>query len=415
MTTSQKIAKRPARTAAASAANPADTATQTLTAQWFNAVVTGLNLDGTTFQLIQGALPLGSTSAQLWGLFDAVPPMSANSHYNPSGIVSFSQTYADIVANLVTPPMTQFQTAMGDYYTQWTSYLSSNPITPPATYYSVLTNWSNANMPPAQAARAQTAYKQIWNNAVTVATTMWDNMQGATSNPGVAAYTVTIEDVENALPSGSTNQTATIGAATDTTISNNFSGGYVEGGWDLFGVVDEGTNDALTTAFTANSVTATATFSQVVTVPGTPLSQPDPTDPILTDYTPWYYSPALNMAYQTSNNTVWQAGGDVTWNGTFGPSGDLPQLATELIVVSGMTLTITSETQFSSSQQSQFQSSIGGGFWPFYFGASSQSGSSSVSFTSSGIATVTVTVPAGNPLILGVTVTPMSEIFPPQS
>jgi hypothetical protein len=393
----------------AATTNTADQATQTLTTQWYNAVVQGLNLDSSTFQLVQGTMPLSTTSEQLWQLFDSVPPNTANTHYNPSGIVSFSQTYGDVISSLNPPATTTFQSAMGDYLNTWQTYLEKNPPTPPATVLSVLTNWTNVNMPPAQAAKAQTAYKQIFNSAIYIANSMWANMQNAATNPGVAVYSVTLEDVQNSLNAAST-ATATMTAQTSTSISNNFSGGAIEGGWDLFGVVDGSTYDSLTNVFCSGSVSATAQFSGVATVPGPPLSQPS-SDPILSQYTPWYYSAALSDAFNNNSNTMWAAGADATWAGTFGPGGDLLQLSTELIVVNGMNLTISSSASFSSSQQSQWTTTSGWEFWPFYVGGGTNSSSSSVSFNSSGTATVTVTIPAGNPFIIGVTVTPIGTML----
>lgn len=53
------------RRALAADPSPAQQAVQTLTAQWYNAVIAGLSLDASTFQLVQGNQLLGATSTTM--------------------------------------------------------------------------------------------------------------------------------------------------------------------------------------------------------------------------------------------------------------------------------------------------------------------------------------------------------------
>jgi hypothetical protein len=59
-------------------------AMQTLTAQWYNAMVDGLGLSPEEFQLYQGPNSMVTTSQDMWNIFDAVPPASVNNYYDPS-------------------------------------------------------------------------------------------------------------------------------------------------------------------------------------------------------------------------------------------------------------------------------------------------------------------------------------------
>jgi len=79
-----------------------NTAMDTLTAQWYNALVTGLGLSPDQFQLYQGPNSAMNTSQEMWNLFNAVPPKSINNYYNPSQInnvftVSPPNTYRTIL------------------------------------------------------------------------------------------------------------------------------------------------------------------------------------------------------------------------------------------------------------------------------------------------------------------------------
>ena len=149
----------------------------------------------------------------------------------------------------------------------------------------------------------------------------------------------------------------------------------------------------------------------LVTFTAGPLAKPS-TDPILSQYQPWYSSAAFNLAYQ-NNNTVWNTN-PPTWANTFGSNGDIQRTCSSLIVVDGITVNMTSNAGFSSSQQTQFQAAASVGYWPFFKASGSGGWSHDVNFDSNGNVTVKSTCPTGNPNILGVIVTPISLAFSSQ-
>ena len=191
-------------------------------------------------------------------------------------------------------------------------------------------------------------------------------------------------------------------------VSHTWASGEVGGAFDIFYGEGSASYDQLTTQFAAAGVQVHASFKSVLQFAAGPLGQPS-SDPVLSGYTPWYYSPALNLAYHTSDNTVWQHG-NPSWADTFGPTGDMQRVCSALIVVDGISVTVTSSAQFSSSDQQTFTYAASGGFWPFFEASSSGGWSSTATFSDSGEATVTITSPAGNPQILGCIVTPISSI-----
>src|SRR5258708_39789736 len=109
------------------ASDSAQQAMNTLTAQWYNAIVHGCGLDQSTFQLFQGNGAIGATSEILWNIFDVVPPAAVSNYYNPSQANVFSSNYGTIVNNLNPQNAMSFQNDMGDYYSAWAAYLGSNP------------------------------------------------------------------------------------------------------------------------------------------------------------------------------------------------------------------------------------------------------------------------------------------------
>ncbi len=78
----------------------AQDAMKALTAQFYNATAAGCKLDPSRFQLFQAHTPLGTTSRDLWNIFDSIPPQSISTCYDPSRLNRFSQTYGAVVAHL---------------------------------------------------------------------------------------------------------------------------------------------------------------------------------------------------------------------------------------------------------------------------------------------------------------------------
>lgn len=127
-----RVLRAPQASAAAAVGDNSEAAQAmaTLNAQWYNAIITGCNLDPSTFQLVQGNSPLGTTSEMLWNVLDVVPPLSVSNLYNPSQANVFSSDYGAVIANLNPQNAQSFQNAMGDYYPQWTAYLNTSPTIP---------------------------------------------------------------------------------------------------------------------------------------------------------------------------------------------------------------------------------------------------------------------------------------------
>jgi hypothetical protein len=390
----------------------AQEAMTTLTAQWYNAVVTGCGLDPNTFQLAQGIQPLPNLSEGLWEIFDAVPPMSVSNYWNPAEITNFSQTYQGVVANLIPQSQAEFQTQMGDYYPQWVSYLHSSPpptipaVTgpPSAGMVALFQSWQELNMPPGLGQTCLTLYQAVALGVVPVAMSM------LYQNFGKAfAYNKTIEDLTNAMTASTPGKSVYMNSATTSSdVSKTWANGKVIGEYDFFEGEGSADYDSLSTQIAEAGVEINATFNHVLTFTAGPLSAPSQ-DPILSSYVPWYDSEALNLAYANNNNFVWGTGAP-TWAETFGPDGNLQNLLTSIVVVSGVTITTTSSASFDASQQTTVKASLEVGFFPF-FGAEASGGWSHVikQMDSAGLV-IDSTVPEGVFVILGAIVTPIASV-----
>ena len=134
-------------TLAAVSSDASTQAMQTLTAQWYNSVVTGLGLSDQQFQLFQGPGTTPTTSQIMWNLFNAVPPNTVNSYYDPSQANNFASDYNLILTSLVAGNDSDFQNCMGDYYSQWMAYFQKNVPAPfnATTVSALFTQWAMVN------------------------------------------------------------------------------------------------------------------------------------------------------------------------------------------------------------------------------------------------------------------------------
>ncbi len=388
----------------------AQNAMNTLTNQWYNALVTGLSLSPENFQLYQGTESVGPTSDWLWNILDAIPPKAVNSFFNPSQANNFSQDYQAVIANLKPLSDNSFQMCMGDYYTQWLSYLKSSDC--PASIFDSpdqmsagFKKWAMINAP-TKSGCAASLIQSFYNDIVTIANTMFASAQSAGKG---YAYNATIDDLNNALQSAPSKKFTMNSLTESSDVSHTWASGGTSVFFDIFSFGGSSSYDKLTKVATSAGLTIAASFDHVTTLPGAPLAKVS-TNPILSGYTPWYNSAAFSRAYGTKDNTVWK-NGQPSWDTTFGPDGNMQRAASAVVVVDGISIKMTSNTNYSSSEQTTIKGQASAGIWPFFSVKGSGGSQTTVTFSDSGAMTVEINCPAGNPQLLGVIVTDTKDFI----
>ena len=390
----------------------AQTAMNTLVAQWYNAVAAGCGLDKGSFQLMQGADPVGTLTENLWAIFDSVPPLTATTYYNPAQLNSFSQDYAGVISALIPQGDIQFQVDMGDYYAAWNTYKET--ITPiPATslaWSQAFAAWAQAKLPQSQVSLCIGDYNSMLEDPISVASNQLLTVQFAASNPKVYAYTTTVGQLA-ALLTKAVPKTVNLNSATESSdVSETWAKGEASGIFDIFGLGGDTSYDDITTKVTTAGVSVQADFAKLITLAAGPLKQPS-SDTYLQNFTPWFNSSALNEGYAKPDNTVWKSGDAISWDSTFGPSGNLQRYTSALIIVDGITMTMTSQAGLSTAEQATFQQAVAGGIFPFFEAEENSGWKNSATFDDQGNITVKCTSLAGNPQVLGVLVSQIADIL----
>jgi hypothetical protein len=383
----------------------ANEAMQTLTEQWYNAMVTGLGLSAQHFQLYQGSNSIMDTSAKMWDLFNTVPPTSVNNFYNPAQVNNLTSDYNLILAALIANSDNDFQACMGDYFVPWQEYFADHdPVTWDVQGITDLFNkWALKNAP--SKTGCVSGLTKAFINPINIAISKF------ASAGQKYAWNKTIEDLQYALKGGASSHFTLDSKTASKNISHTWAKASASVIFDLFSIGGGGSYDHLSERAISAGLKVDVNFEKTTTFTAGPLAQANSTDPILKSYQPWYDSAALSLAYTTKDNSVWNKQNPVNWDKAFGSSGFLQRVASALVVADGISITMTSSATYNSSDQKTIIENAGAGFWPFFSVKEKGGTSTTVKFDGSGTFTINVNIPLGNPQILGILQAPMSDVF----
>lgn len=363
-----------------------------LSTQWYNTLVTGLKLDPNQFQLLQPAAPLGATSDALWAYFNNLPPASLVNNLDVSGGNRFYEDYQAVVSQLRSQQGDLFRTDLGDSYTDWMAYVKTlSPAPALKDLPNVFRNWAAINAP--DVAQKGTNDLRAWaNDPILLAQDAVTNQSGFKN--GIPNFSRTIADLRVAIGQAPGSSIGFDSSTASSDASKTWAGGTVSGAYDIFFGGASASYSTESAKATSSRIVVSANFSNALTFATGPGS--------------WYSSAALAMAYATKDNTLWNLG-TPSWDSTFGPKGNMLRFVASLIVVDGIDMTITSDAQFSTSEQTNIKASLSVGVWPFFRADASGGYSSQASFSSSGAMTIRTTSPKGNPVVLGANVVSVSQ------
>lgn len=380
-----------------------DNAMETLTAQWYNSLVTGLGLDPQQFQLYQGTNSMASNSQTMWNIFNAVPPTSINNYYDPAQLNQMSSDYNLILEALKASDDSDFKKCMGDEYNNWQEYFIDHlPDELTAVSVSkVFKKWSIVFAP--SKSSCVSALTKSFINPIALAIIMFEKANGK------YAWNQTGAALKTALKKGAYKNFTMESKTASSDVSHTWSKGKRR---VFFGIFNKDTSsDKLSQKIASSELSINATFNKMTTFAAGPLAQAVRDDKELKAFNPWYNSATLSLAYQTKGDKVWNPEKPTTWEKAFGSDGFLQRIASAIVVADGVTITMSSKSSFSTDEQSKIKNSSSGGCWPFYRGSGESGSETKVTFDDDGKFTITTIIAAGNPQILGILQSPLKNIF----
>jgi hypothetical protein len=358
---------------------------------------------GSPFQLLQPSTAITSDQSNadqtLWNYLNSMPPYSLTQSYVASSGNLFFTDYSAVIGALIPSVKITFRADIGsDCYADWLSYVRAMKPAPAANQLSTLfLNWASIYYPDV-ANKGARDLAAIVLDPVSAAQTMLTWSYPAGSLPD---WSQTYDDLVSQLAKGQAITNASLNSSSfDYSTSTTWSQQSTSGLFGLWGGSSYSSSTA--TAFAQGDVSMTLNIDHVTTFSPAPGL--------------WYNSAALGLAYAAGEgNAPWDPTNALDWNKTFGPDGNMQRFASSLVVVSGLTITVTSSTVMTDTQAAEVINNSGAGLWPFYSSNSSSGSNSYAVQNANGTLTLTITTPDNVPTVIGVNVLPAGQFLGHQS
>ena len=349
-----------------------------ITNAWYNQLCSKLNLPIGNFQLTQ---PVGvpESDADLWAYINLIPPQTLKFNYWYYKQPTFFSQYAAIV-NQLQFPENSFEKAIGKAtFIKWNNYLKSLPQPPPDnTLPTVWFQWAMLNAPAvANIGRSDLSCQLLIKSArAALAPYQGVNAKQPGFSPSLSALNATLQ------ASPSTQFTYTSSDA-DPHVANSC---WVPGNDpSLFGIyTGSWCGFLINQKFAQSSITVSVTLEHFALVSVTPGD--------------WYNSGLLNLALTSASAPPWSSATE--WEGYFGAHGTFTYAIGAVLAVDGISLTLTSDADFTSEEQAIIKSQSGAGYWPLYGGQLSSIITNEISFDSGNL-TIKCNSEPGNPILIG--------------
>lgn len=365
---------------------------------WYNGFLQGMGQSENSFQIIQPAPPLAEGTAinsLFWTYFNNIPPDSLTLQFVASGGNQFYNNYRGLLSALVPARNVDVKKDIGaENFKAWQTYVLSRPLPPNMNELPTLfRNWAMI-YDPSIANIGSSDYAAILLDPIATAqnelTLVFTDLNGL---PKDFTWMFTYQDMVNQLKNAPSRAFTFDSSTMNSNVSNSWTGGKVSGFFGLWG--GSASTSSISKKFAGSKVHVNANFQNVQVFSNTPGV--------------WYYSSAMALAYANQTGNPWSPDSSINWNNTFGTNGNLQRFASNLVIASGMSVTVVSEATYSEEEQTSIQASGSAGFWPFYSGSVGTSSTNVANFDQNGRMTITTSSAPGVPIVLGANVLPVSE------
>ncbi|MEU1818432.1 hypothetical protein ABZ543_25075 [Streptomyces roseifaciens] len=364
--------------------------------QLYNALTQGLGQSNQTFQLLQPAAPLSTEGGDtfLWTFLNNIPPLSLDQNYTQSGGNQLFSDYKGVMSALRPATKIDVKQEIGEEnFQNFVRYLQSlKPIPPVNQFPDIFFNWAMVNAPDV-AQQGASAYAAIILDPIGSAQqALMPYMQRPPAPPDWArGYDALVRDLSQAPQRAFEMHSST----TSSDVSKTWSSGRRS---VLFGLWrGSESTERLSEFFAQSEISIRASFGHVLS--------------FQTNAGAWYGSSALGTAYSKKGDPPWRSGSAITWDSTFGASGNIQRVTVNLLVADAMDISVTARTSFSQQDQQIIRGNSGFGLWPFYNGGREYGMTTNTQFSDRGETTITTKSSPGVPVLIGVNVLPIGRFL----
>lgn len=375
-----------------------------LNAGWYNVVSAAMELDPATFVLAQGCLGLlTSDSSGLYLMSDAVPP-SAAVYYDAGGTSMRSSAYRLLLGALLPETGSDLKDFLGNKYANWITYKDAwwkNNPNSTLTQEKLFEQWANQRLDPRKTAEAISAFKQSSNcmlikalDELNAENAKQEFVSSDDKNYSLYRYSASIEEAQTAINYGSALKIKYDSSTADTTLKNTTVNGSASGFYKIFSGSASIDYEKLNTSAASSKITISGTIKKFATLPTEPIN--------------WFNSAEYLRAYNGKGNAnIWdaKAGSAGKWDSFFDiEKGSLARKVSQIVLVSGYDITVTSHADYSTEDYENITASAGIEIWPFFSGNVSATHTSDFTHNEDGTLSVRHTLDEGLIQIWGVTV-----------
>jgi hypothetical protein len=364
---------------------------------WYNGLIQGLGQSQDSFQIIQPAPPIASGTAAnptFWAYYNNIPPKTLTTQFVASGGNQFYNNYRGLLSALEPSRNINVREDIGEEnFLAWKAYVQTQPMPNMNQMPTMFRNWAMFNAPEV-ANIGSSDYAAILLDPI--ATAQNELALVYTTDKGLPInfdWQLNYADMVNQLASAPSRSFSFDSNTMNKNVSSSWAGSSTSGFFGLWG--GSSSTSTLSEQFSSSSITVNASFEHILVLPNTPGA--------------WYYSSAMGLAFANKTGSPWRDKAPITWDNTFGTNGNMQYFSANVIVASGMSITVTSNAKYSSLDQQTITSSGSSGFWPFYSGDSGSTSTNRVTFSQEGSMTITTSSIPGVPIVLGVNVLPVAE------
>ncbi|THU38288.1 hypothetical protein FAM09_16565 [Niastella caeni] len=344
---------------------------------WYNQLCDSLHLSINNFQLSQ-PVSIPANDEGLCSYFNLVPPKTLKYNHWYYDQPTFFGQYAAIV-NQLQFPESSFEKDIGKAtYAKWNSYVKGLPQPPPEnTLPSVWFQWAVINAPSVANIGRTDLSCQVLIKSGQAALAPYQGL-----NAKAPDYSPTFSDLTNTLKASPSADFSFDSMNGNPDVSKSWVAGIDP---DFFGIwTGSWCGFLINKKFAQSAISISATFDHFSVIPVTPGA--------------WYNSGLLHLALASKSVPPWNS--NTGWDTYFGTDGALKYAIGSVLAVDGISLSLTSDADFSSEEQLAIKSQVEMGYWPIYCQQIPSVITNDISFES-GRMTIKCQSNPGNPVLLG--------------
>jgi hypothetical protein len=114
----------------------------------------------------------------------------------------------------------------------------------------------------------------------------------------------------------------------------------------------------------------------------------------------WYSSSLLSQAFSAATSPPWRTDANPSWQDLFGQGGGMRRALASVLIVDGVSITVSSDATFGASDQQTIMDHAAAGLWPLYARAG-EGVRTAVRFGPGGTMDIKIVTTSGHPIILG--------------